>query len=173
MRRRTASALSPPDLYASTASTTLDVSLDSIEMGVMIQSPYTNHETAHLRYIAALSMKAINALLKSICDLNPGEENRGTFRRETMSYPIGPPNTPSDPNFVKCCNSTVARVLTVRHCGSHLSFARVRPIYEVIVGRIDRIVFKGVDDEFEVAQLFKMAPSNSLLDYFEIDSGRV
>jgi len=41
---------------------------------------HPDHKIAYLRYIAALSMKATNALLKSIGDLNPwcDEENGGT-----------------------------------------------------------------------------------------------
>jgi len=41
---------------------------------------YKDHKIAYLRYIAALSMKATNALLKSTDDLNPWcvEENGET-----------------------------------------------------------------------------------------------
>jgi len=91
MRRRTASALLPPDLYVSTASTTLDVSLfngNGINETINL---HTDHKIAYLRYIAALSMKATKALSKTICDLNLGEENEGTFGGETISHPIGPP----------------------------------------------------------------------------------
>jgi len=67
----------------------------------------------------------------------------------------------------------VARVLTVRRSGCDLSLARVSPLYEVVVGRMDRIVFKGVNDEVEVAQLFEMTLSDSLLDCFEIGFGEL